>query len=85
MLPRKSNRWRSARPASALRSRQARASAHRLAPCPVATDRQAKPAPDPFDDKMRVLRGNEEARVAPTREGYVKAIQVWPYADGALY
>jgi len=25
------------------------------------------------------------ARVAPTREGYVNAIQVWPYTDGALY
>ena len=25
------------------------------------------------------------ARIAPTREGYVNAIQVWPYTDGALY
>lgn len=37
------------------------------------------------DEKVRVSRANEEARVPPTREGYVNAIQVWPYADGALY
>jgi P-type conjugative transfer protein TrbG len=32
-----------------------------------------------------VSRANAEARIAPTREGYVNAIQVWPYAEGALY
>ncbi len=37
------------------------------------------------DEKTRVTRANAEARVAPSREGYVNAIQVWPYADGALY
>jgi P-type conjugative transfer protein TrbG len=37
------------------------------------------------DEKTRVARANAEARVAPSREGYVNAIQVWPYADGALY
>ncbi len=41
--------------------------------------------PEPVDEKLRVSRANEEARVAPTREGYVNAIQVWPYSDGALY
>ncbi|MFU7556947.1 TrbG/VirB9 family P-type conjugative transfer protein, partial [Pseudomonas paraeruginosa] len=30
-------------------------------------------------------RANAEARIAPTREGYVNAIQVWPFTDGALY
>ena len=34
---------------------------------------------------MRVSRANAEARIAPTREGYVNAIQVWPFTDGALY
>lgn len=43
------------------------------------------PAPEPTDEKLRVSKANDEARVAPTREGYVNAIQVWPYADGALY
>jgi len=48
-------------------------------------EEDAKPAPEPTDEKVRVSRANEEARVAPTREGYVNAIQVWPYAEGALY
>ena len=46
---------------------------------------EVKPVPEPADDKVRVARANEEARIAPSREGYVNAIQVWPYADGALY
>ncbi|MEG8128472.1 P-type conjugative transfer protein TrbG, partial [Xanthomonas hortorum pv. gardneri] len=46
---------------------------------------EAKPAPEPADEKVRVSRANAEARIAPTREGYVNAIQVWPYSDGALY
>ncbi|WP_457977760.1 P-type conjugative transfer protein TrbG [Ectopseudomonas composti] len=46
---------------------------------------EAAPVPEPTDEKMRVSRANAEARIAPTREGYVNAIQVWPYSDGALY
>ena len=41
--------------------------------------------PEPADETTRVARANAEARVAPTRESYVNAIQVWPYTDGALY
>lgn len=44
-----------------------------------------KPTPEPADETVRVSRANAEARIAPTREGYVNAIQVWPYSDGALY
>ena len=54
-----------------------------LKPLPVAAEPDI--APEPADEKLRVSRANEEARVAPTREGYVNAIQVWPYSDGALY
>lgn len=63
-------------------------------PEPLALPAQLKPlpeadtapaAPEPTDEKVRVSRANAEARVAPTREGYVNAIQVWPYSDGALY
>jgi type IV secretion system protein VirB9 len=43
------------------------------------------PAAESRDRKTRVARANAEARVAPSREGYLNAIQVWPYADGALY
>ncbi|HCF7075542.1 TPA: P-type conjugative transfer protein TrbG [Pseudomonas aeruginosa] len=46
---------------------------------------EAAPVPEPADEKVRVSRANAEARIAPTREGYVNAIQVWPYSDGALY
>lgn len=63
-------------------------------PEPLALPAQLKPVPlepepvampEPADEKVRVSRANEEARMAPTREGYVNAIQVWPYTDGALY
>ncbi|CUI67215.1 MULTISPECIES: P-type conjugative transfer protein TrbG [Pseudomonadota] len=46
---------------------------------------EAPPAPEPTDETVRVSKANAEARIAPTREGYVNAIQVWPYTDGALY
>jgi len=37
------------------------------------------------DPQAQVDQATEEARVAPTREGYVNAVQVWPFAEGALY
>ncbi|AJP47670.1 conjugal transfer protein TrbG [Rugosibacter aromaticivorans] len=46
---------------------------------------EEKPVAESPDEKARVARANAEARVAPSREGYINAIQVWPYADGALY
>lgn len=46
---------------------------------------ESKPAPESADEKVRVSRANQEARIAPTREGYINAIQVWPFTDGALY
>lgn len=54
-----------------------------LKPLPGHADE--KSAPEPADEKLRVSRANQEARIAPTREGYVNAIQVWPFTDGALY
>nr|WP_315425880.1 P-type conjugative transfer protein TrbG [uncultured Albidiferax sp.] len=52
---------------------------------PLPKRGEAQSTPEPNDEKARVARANAEARVAPTREGYVNAIQVWPYTDGALY
>lgn len=52
---------------------------------PLSTEAETKFAPESIDERVRVARANLEARVAPSREGYVNAIQVWPYADGALY
>lgn len=43
------------------------------------------PMPEPPDAKSRVERANASARVEPTRDGYVNAVQVWPYTTGALY
>ncbi|MBH2534050.1 P-type conjugative transfer protein TrbG [Serratia marcescens] len=54
-----------------------------LKPVP-ARDESASVA-ESADETVRVSRANAEARVAPTREGYVNAIQVWPFTDGALY
>lgn len=54
-----------------------------MKPLPDVDD--AKFTPEPADETVRVSRANAEARIAPTREGYVNAIQVWPYTDGALY
>lgn len=39
----------------------------------------------PEDPQAQVAHATEEARVVPTREGYVNAVQVWPFAEGALY
>ncbi|SFD97323.1 P-type conjugative transfer protein TrbG [Paracidovorax konjaci] len=52
---------------------------------PLPAMDEAKPTPEPADETLRVSKANAEARIAPTREGYVNAIQVWPFSDGALY
>lgn len=52
---------------------------------PLPGIENVKSTPEPADERVRVSRANQEARIAPTREGYVNAIQVWPYTDGALY
>lgn len=52
---------------------------------PLPETQPSKPAKEPADERVRVSRANREARVAPSREGYINAIQVWPYSDGALY
>ncbi len=54
-----------------------------MKPLPGKDD--ARPAPEPVDAKARVEQANAEASVAPTRAGYINAIQVWPFSDGALY
>jgi type IV secretion system protein TrbG len=46
----------------------------------------ARTAPrDEADPHARVDQANGAARVQPTRAGYINAIQVYPYSDGALY
>ena len=44
-----------------------------------------KPTPEPKDPAVRVATANEAARVQPTRDGYINAVQVYPFTEGALY
>lgn len=53
---------------------------------------QLKPLPgtrtaaaEPADPRTRVELANRAARLQPTRAGYLNAVQVYPFADGALY
>jgi type IV secretion system protein TrbG len=52
---------------------------------PVVEDLEYWPTLETANVPDRVEQANKEARVTPTREGYVNAIQVWPYSEGALY
>jgi P-type conjugative transfer protein TrbG len=60
-------------------------------PKPLPLPGQLKPLPgpkapfDPADPHMRVEEANGAARVQPTRAGYINAMQVYPFSDGALY
>jgi type IV secretion system protein TrbG len=60
-------------------------------PKPLPLPGQLKPlpgprsAPEPRDPRRRVELANAAARVQPTRRGYLNAVQVYPFADGALY
>jgi P-type conjugative transfer protein TrbG len=62
-------------------------------PQPLPLPGQLKPlppaghtaAPEPADPRARVAAANGAARVQPTRAGYLNAVQVYPFSDGALY
>ena len=43
------------------------------------------PIPEPRDPRQRVDTANTAARVQPTRSGYINAIQLYPFTEGALY
>src|SRR5208282_2624524 len=45
----------------------------------------SKAPPEPEDPHARVDEANGAARMQPTRAGYLNAIQVYPFSDGALY
>ncbi|MBG0794061.1 P-type conjugative transfer protein TrbG [Methylocystis sp. H62] len=47
---------------------------------------RGKSEPDePSDPKIRVEQANAAARIQPRRAGYINAVQVYPFSDGALY
>lgn len=49
---------------------------------PVEPSRQTPEAADPT---VRVNRANAAARVQPVRDGFINAMQVYPFTQGALY
>ena len=60
-------------------------------PIPLPLPGQLKPVhearskPEPGDPRKRVEKANSAARVQPTRNGYINAVQVYPFSSGALY
>jgi type IV secretion system protein VirB9 len=61
-------------------------------PKPLPLPGQLKPvpgartaAPETADPRARVAEANRAARVQPARAGYINAVQVYPFSDGALY
>jgi type IV secretion system protein TrbG len=51
-----------------------------LKPVPSAQAR-----PEPKDPKERVTQANASARIQPVRNGFINAVQVYPFSSGALY
>jgi len=49
---------------------------------PVAGGKEPPQSPNP---EVRVDRANAAARVQPVRDGFINAVQVYPYSSGALY
>lgn len=47
--------------------------------------RGAKSPPEAKDPKERITQANEAARVQPVRNGFINAVQVYPFSSGALY
>ena len=60
-------------------------------PRPLPLPGQMKPieesrrTPEPTDPTARVNQANAAARVQPVRDGFINAMQVYPYTSGALY
>ncbi|PWB88856.1 P-type conjugative transfer protein TrbG [Methylosinus sporium] len=41
--------------------------------------------PEPSDPKARIEQANAAARMEPRRAGYINAVQIYPFTEGALY
>lgn len=59
-------------------------------PHPLPLPGQLKPlavaaTPAPVGPSQRVLEAGAAARVQPARDGFINAVQVWPFSPGALY
>lgn len=60
-------------------------------PKPLPLPGQVKPVEsgraktEPADPKQRISQANEAARMQPVRDGFINAIQLYPWSEGALY
>ena len=61
-------------------------------PTPLPLPGQLKPLPPPEkvfpesgDPATRVTKANAAARIEPSRDGFINAVQIYPYSEGALY
>lgn len=60
-------------------------------PRPLPLPGQLKPIeeterqPEPADPRRRITQANEAARIQPVRDGFINAVQVYPFSPGALY
>jgi P-type conjugative transfer protein TrbG len=45
----------------------------------------ARSTPEPGDPRKRVEKASAAARIQPTRNGYINAVQVYPFSPRALY
>lgn len=45
----------------------------------------SRATPEPTDPTARVNQANAAARIQPVRNGFINAMQVYPYSGGALY
>src|SRR3546814_20489418 len=59
-------------------------------PTPVPLPEQRRPVPTPgrqtpVNPRRDVASANQAARIEPAKDGFINAMQVWPYSDGALY
>ncbi|MBY5841280.1 P-type conjugative transfer protein TrbG [Rhizobium leguminosarum] len=60
-------------------------------PKPLPLPGQLKPVngekakAEPVDPKARISAANEAARIQPVRDGFINAVQVYPFSGGALY
>jgi len=50
---------------------------------PLAEEAAVKP--EPANPRVRIARANKAARIEPKGADYLNAVQVYPYAEGALY
>jgi type IV secretion system protein VirB9 len=50
-----------------------------------AVGKDGKPVPELADPAARVNEANAAARMQPVRNGFINAIQIYPFVDGALY